>query len=199
MPKLILGSSSPARKKLLMEAGIEFEAISSDVDEEALVEKERPATVSDLVQLLAVAKAEKVASGLTGQLILGCDSALEFEGEALGKPIYEDVATERWVRMSGQSGVLYTGHHLIDQTSGKVASAVTGTRVYFATLSRAEIEGYVATKEPLQVAGAFTIDSLGGPFVQRIEGDYHTVVGLSLVKLREMLIELGYDYQTLWR
>lgn len=199
MSKLILASASPARKKLLFEAGINFEAITSDVDEEALVAKTRPASVAELVQILAKAKAESVATRLENQIVLGCDSALEFESEALGKPLYPDVAIERWKRMSGKSGILYTGHYLIDQTTGKTVQAVTGTKVNFAKLSESEIEGYVATGEPLQVAGAFTIDSLGGGYIKSIEGDYHTVVGLSLAKLRVMLLELGYKYEAFWR
>lgn len=199
MSHLILASSSPARKALLNQAGIDFSTITSHVDEEALVEREKPSTVADMVLLLARAKAEKVSEDLTQSVILGCDSALEFEGEALGKPIFPDVALERWQRMSGKSGVLHTGHWLIDQVSGRAIGSVSSTTVYFADLSLAEIEGYVKTGEPLQVAGAFTIDSLGGPYVERIEGDYHTVVGLSLVNLRKMLIDLGYNYQAFWR
>ncbi len=197
--KLILASSSPARKTLLANAGIDFDSITSHVDEGALVESVRPATVEAMVQLLAQAKAEKVAETLSTGLVLGCDSALEFEGEALGKPLYPDIATTRWHRMSGKSGILHTGHFLIDLTSGRSESAVSSTTVHFAKLSQEEIAGYVATEEPLQVAGAFTIDSLGGPYVERIEGDYHTVVGLSLVKLRQMVMKLGYEYQSLWR
>lgn len=199
MTKLILASSSQARKTLLANAGIDFDSITSHVDEEALVEAAKPSTVQAMVQLLAQAKAEKVAESRSTGLVLGCDSALEFEGEALGKPLYSDVALARWRRMSGKSGILHTGHFLIDFRSGKTESAVSSTVVHFAKLSEEEISGYVATEEPLQVAGAFTIDSLGGPYVERIEGDYHTVVGLSLAQLRQMVIKLGYEYQSLWR
>lgn len=199
MAHLVLASSSPARKALLTQAGINFSTLTSHVDEEALVEKERPANVADMVLLLARAKAERVAQDLNESVILGCDSALEFEGEALGKPLYPDVATLRWKKMNGKSGVLHTGHWLIDQVTGKAVGSVSSTTVHFAALSEKEIEGYIATGEPLQVAGAFTIDSLGGPYVERIEGDYHTVVGLSLVSLRKMLMELGFEYQSFWR
>lgn len=199
MAHLILASSSPARKALLTQAGISFESITSFVDEESLVEREKPQTVADMVLLLARAKAQRVAEELTQSVVLGCDSALEFEGEALGKPLYEDVALTRWERMSGKSGVLHTGHWLIDQGSGRAVGSVSSTKVHFARLTADEILGYVKTGEPLQVAGAFTIDSLGGPYVERIEGDYHTVVGLSLVELRKMLMELGFDYQSFWR
>ena len=196
MTKLLLASTSPARKRLLTDAGIVFETRSPGVDEDALVAAQRPATVQDMTLLLAKAKAEAVS--FEG-LVLGCDSALWFEGEMLGKPHHPEVAIARWQKMRGKTGVLCSGHWLIDGTTGDAAGKVTETTVKFADLNDDQIHRYVATGEPLQVAGAFTIDGIGGAFVERIEGDYHTVVGLSLVALRELVTDLGHDYQSLWR
>lgn len=196
MTKLLLASTSPARKRLLTDAGIVFETRSPGVDEDALVAAERPATVQDMTLLLAKAKAEAVS--FEG-LVLGCDSALWFEGEMLGKPHHPEVAIARWQKMRGKTGVLCSGHWLIDGATGDAAGKVTETTVKFADLTDDQIHRYVATGEPLQVAGAFTIDGIGGAFVERIEGDYHTVVGLSLVALRELVTDLGHDYQSLWR
>ena len=199
MTKLVLASTSPARKKLLAEAGIAFDTVSPGVDEDALVAKENPATAHDLTVLLAQAKASAVSANHLNSLVLGCDSALEFAGAILGKPYRPEVAIERWKKMRGRSGFLYSGHHLIDTATGESVSAVSKTEVFFANLSDLQIEKYVATGEPLQVAGAFTIDGLGGAYVERIVGDYHTVVGLSLVELRKMVEGLGRNYQDLWR
>ena len=198
MTKLLLASTSPARKKLLTEAGIAFEALSPGVDEEALVEQLAPKSAEELTLLLAKAKAEAVLGKTDLPLILGCDSALEFDGEIYGKPLLAEVAMDRWRQMRGKSGRLLSGHHLID-AAGQSAFLCTKTVVHFANLSDAEIEKYVATGEPLNVAGAFTIDSIGGSYVERIEGDYHTVVGLSLVALRKLMAELGHNYQDFWR
>jgi len=195
----VLASTSPARKKLLSEAGIQFRDLAPGVDEDQMVEELAPQTPSELTELLARAKAEAIAATETTALVLGCDSALFFEGQILGKPLESSVAIERWKSMRGKSGWLYSGHHLIDAQNSQAISLVTSTEVFFADLSDREIEIYVATEEPLQVAGAFTIDGLGGAFVERINGDYHTVVGLSLVGLRKMMGELGLDYQSLWR
>ncbi len=198
MTKLLLASTSPARKKLLTEAGIAFETMSPGVDEEALVEQLAPQSAEELTLLLARAKAEAVLGKTDLPLILGCDSALEFDGEIYGKPLLAEVAEERWRLMRGRSGNLLSGHHLID-SAGRSASICASTKVHFANLSDSEIEKYVATGEPLNVAGAFTIDSIGGSYVERIEGDYHTVVGLSLVALRKLMAELGHNYQDFWR
>ena len=199
MIDFVLASTSPARKKLLSEAGIKFRDLAPGVDEDQMVEEYAPQTPNELTELLAKAKAQAIAAKETTALILGCDSALFFEGQILGKPLESGVAIERWKSMRGKSGWLYSGHHLIDAQNSQAISLVTNTEVFFADLSDREIEIYVATEEPLQVAGAFTIDGLGGAFVERINGDYHTVVGLSLVGLRKMMVELGLDYQSLWR
>ena len=196
MTKLLLASTSPARKKLLSEAGIVFEAIAPGVDEDEVVAKLAPSNAHDLTLWLARAKAKAV---MGEDLVLGCDSALWFQGEILGKPKFPEIAFKRWQQMRGNFGELFSGHYLVDHRSGKEVGLVTSTKVHFADLSDEDIEKYVATKEPLEVAGAFTIDGLGGAFVERIEGDYHTVVGLSLVALRKMMNELGRDYLSLWR
>ena len=196
MTKLLLASTSPARKRLLNDAGIVFETRSPGVDEDALVETVRPPTIQDMTLLLARAKAEAVTFD---GLVLGCDSALLLDGEMLGKPHLPEVAIARWQKMRGQTGILCSGHWLIDGETGEATGKVTQTTVKFANLTDEQIHKYVATGEPLQVAGAFTIDGIGGAFVERIEGDYHTVVGLSLVALRELVTELGHDYQSLWR
>ena len=199
MHQFVLASTSPARKKLLTDAGIEFLAVAPGVDEDEMVEERKPQTAQELTALLAQAKSLAVAESFAQALILGCDSALEFEDEILGKPLFAEVAIERWKKMRGKSGYLHSGHYLFDTDQGVGQVAVTQTKVHFANLSDQEIERYVATGEPLNVAGAFTIDGLGGAFVERIEGDYHTVVGLSLVELRRLVIGLGHDYQSLWR
>lgn len=199
MTLLTLASTSPARKKILSEAGIAFELLSPGVDEEALVEKEQPRSACDLTLLLAIAKGRAGADLAQTELVLGCDSALEFEGEILGKPMVPELAKERWMKMRGKSGVLHSGHHLIDRASGQEVSHCSMTKVYFADLTEAQIDRYVATGEPLQVAGAFTIDSIGGAYIERIEGDYHTVVGLSLTSLRKLTEQLGRSYESLWR
>ncbi|MFM7014219.1 MAG: Maf family protein [Actinomycetota bacterium] len=208
MIRLVLASSSPARLQVLRAAGIDPEIVLPQVDEEALTQKaieENPDLLaSELVQLLAKAKASSIQQepSTFGKLILGGDSALEFEGKILGKPHDPAVAKQRWLAMNGKFGVLHSGHHLIDNRDPKNPKEIgrsSATGVYFSTLTSEEIDDYVATKEPLKVAGAFTIDGLGGAFIDKIEGDFHTVVGLSLRVLREMSRELGIHYPSLWR
>ncbi len=195
----MLASTSPARKKLLTDAGIHFETVSPGVDEEALVELLKPSNAVELTGLLAAAKAKAVVQDFPNALVLGCDSALEFNGQVLGKPLVPEVAIDRWREMRGSHGILHSGHHLIDTAADRGLTLVTSTKVHFADLTDEQISRYVATGEPLNVAGAFTIDGIGGAFVEHIEGDYHTVVGLSLVGLRKLVTELGHDYQELWR
>lgn len=158
----------------------------------------------DLVLLLAKAKAEAVVSHPDAQnaIIIGCDSALEFGGKTLGKPHEPAVATARWKELRGNTGTLHSGHWLIDNRTGETMPPATGktssTIVHFADITDAEIDAYVATGEPLEVAGAFTVDSLGGAFISRIEGDTHTVIGLSLPTLRELSRVLGVEYTSFW-
>ena len=209
MTKLVLASTSPARLRLLRDGGINPIVIAPNVDEELVGEMAMAAgqiaNTADLVLLLAKAKAEAVVNNPLCQdaLILGCDSALDLDGEALGKPHEPEVAIERWKSMRGRSGRLYTGHWLIDNRQGGAMPPATGratnTTVHFANITDDEILAYVGTGEPLKVAGAFTIDGLGGAFIKAIEGDSHTVVGLSLTTLRELVISLGVDYPSLWR
>jgi len=196
--RLVLASASPARLQTLRAAGLEPEVIVSGVDEDGV----RADSVAELVRTLARLKAEAVYAeiGATDTLIIGCDSLLELDGTGHGKPRSAEEAVERWRRMSGRTGVLHTGHHVIwsrgDQTRSR--SEVASTMVQFARLSEPEIAAYVASGEPLAVAGAFTIDGQGGPFVSRIEGDHHNVVGISLPLLRLMLADLGVAWTSLW-
>ncbi|MEV4724028.1 Maf family protein [Micromonospora humida] len=197
--RLVLASQSPARRKLLQAAGIEPDVLVSGVDE-SLVVAER---AEDLCLELARRKAQAVADRLRSTpdartLVLGCDSVLAFDGEILGKPADAADATRRWERMRGRSGVLHTGHHLVDVGNESQVGAVASTVVHFADVTDAEIAAYVATGEPLAVAGAFTIDGLGGAFLTGIEGDAGTVVGLSLPLLRRLLHDLGLSITDLW-
>jgi septum formation protein len=195
--RFVLASASPARLRTLRQAGVQPEVIVSGVDEDAF---EAP-QITDLVVSLAMAKGAAVAVDLTGDaLVLGCDSMLEFRGEVLGKPNSAAEAIARWKDMRGRAGFLHTGHSLFecrDSTIVGNVSEVATTEVRFGYPSDAEIEAYVATGEPLRVAGAFTIDGLGGWFVERIIGDHHNVVGLSLPVLRTMLTTLGYSVSDL--
>jgi septum formation protein len=190
--RFVLASASPARLSTLRAAGVQPEVIVSGVDEEAITADAGPG----LVQALATAKAQAVAGRLTGDLlVLGCDSMLEFGGRVVGKPGSADEATARWRQLRGRTGVLHTGHALLELRDGTVTRTVPGvasTEVRFAHLSDEEIQAYVGTGEPLEVAGAFTIDGLGGWYIESIVGDHHNVVGLSLPLLRRMLAELGY-------
>lgn len=170
----------------------------SGVDE-SVVEADDAFTLS---LSLARMKARAVAARLPadpGVLVLGCDSVLAFDGEILGKPADAAEATKRWHAMRGRSGVLHTGHHLTELVSGRQAEGVGATVVHFADVTDEEIDAYVATGEPLQVAGAFTIDGRGGAFVERIEGDSGNVIGLSLPLLRRLLGELGLSITDFWR
>jgi septum formation protein len=206
--RLVLASSSPARLALLRQAGIEPEIVLPNANEEALTEAARQQDpelkAEQLVALLAKAKAESVLSlpSTQGALVLGGDSALEFQGQILGKPHEPEVAIKRWQHLSGNHGVLHSGHYLVDNrfpNNPVGASMVSSTKVFFSKLSDQEIRDYVETGEPLKVAGAFTIDGLGGAFIDRIEGDSHTVVGLSLKVLRELATGFGVHYPSFWR
>ena len=203
---LVLASASPARLATLRSAGIEPLVIVSHVDEEAALDAARSAnpalTAADAALTLARAKAEEVATVHSpGALVLGCDSIFEMDGEWHGKPRDAATARDRWRAMRGREGILHTGHWLVDARGPGTGVAVgeTGsTTVWFAELADAEIDAYVATGEPLAVAGAFTIDGLGGPFVERIDGDHHTVTGLSLPLLRHLCTSIGVGIPELW-
>ena len=205
-----LASTSPARLQTLRAAGIEPIAIAPGVDEAAAVAAAEaasgPLEAPEMVQLLARLKAEAVVGRehegepIDG-LILGGDSAFLTGGAIHGKPHLPEVARERWLAQNGSHGDLWSGHWLIDHRGGRANGAVGRAdvaTVRFAALDEAEIDAYIATGEPLLVAGAFTIDSLGGPFIRRVEGDPSTVVGLSLSTLRDLVRELGADWPSLW-
>ena len=194
--RFVLASKSPARLKTLRSAGIEPEVIVSGVYEDD-VTAENP---GELARLLATLKARAVVANLSDHAtVLGCDSVLEFDGEPYGKPETPEAARERWRMMRGRSGVLHTGHCLIDTSAKQELRELASTTVHFADLTDDEIDAYVATGEPLVVAGAFTVDGLGGPFVTGVEGDYHNVVGLSLPLLRRMLAQVGIAWPELWK
>jgi septum formation protein len=196
--RLVLASASPARRALLSAAGIDADVMVSGVDESVV----EAADAYTLCLALARMKARTVAAELPadpGLLVLGCDSVLAFEGEVFGKPANADEAAKRWMMMRGRSGVLHTGHHLTGLVSGRQAEAVGTTVVHFADISDEEIAAYVATEEPLNVAGSFTLDGRGGAFVDRIEGDPGNVIGLSLPLLRTLLAEMDISITALWR
>jgi septum formation protein len=191
--RFILASASPARLATLRAAGLDPDVVVSHVDEDAMSAAMAGASTSDLVARLADAKAAAVAAQVGAPaVVLGCDSMLDLAGRAYGKPDSVDAAVERWRQMRGQVGHLYTGHCLVDVATGRSAAAVAGTAVHFADVSDAEIEVYCRTGEPTHVAGAFTIDGLGGWFVDSIAGDHHNVVGVSLPVVRRLLTELGH-------
>ncbi|MEV0258770.1 nucleoside triphosphate pyrophosphatase [Streptomyces sp. NPDC050732] len=195
--RLVLASQSPARLGLLRQAGLAPEVIVSGVDED----KVSAPTPAELALALAEAKASVVAARpeAKGALVVGCDSVLELDGRALGKPADAEEATARWKDMRGRAGVLQTGHCVYDTASGRYTSATASTVVRFGEPSDDEIAAYVASGEPLHVAGAFTLDGRSAPFVDGIEGDHGNVIGLSLPLLRRLLAELGVGITELWQ
>ncbi|MFK0041787.1 Maf family protein [Paenarthrobacter sp. NPDC090517] len=218
MTRLILASQSPARTKLLTEAGIQHDVLVSDVDEDAVQAKYGVTNAHDTALLLARAKAEAVAAlpEAEGALVIGCDSVFEFDGESHGKPYTAEVARERMLRMSGSQGVLHTGHWLVDcrdtaadadeeadadetpEGTGATVGAVSSAEVHFAQMSTQDIDAYIATGEPLHCAGSFTIDGLGGAFIRKVDGDPHAVVGLSISTLRDLLVHANVGITELW-
>jgi septum formation protein len=194
VPRFVLASASPARKRLLDHAGIEAIVHASDFDE-SQIQLSKPV---DLVETLALKKAQMVARQLSDVLVLGCDSVLSVRGEIYGKPMNDSEAIARWQLMRGTMGVLYTGHALIDLCQDKTVVRCGTTNVFFANVSDRAIEAYVATGEPLTCAGCFALEGRGGLFVEKLEGCHSNVIGLSLPLLRHMLRELGYDATGFW-
>ena len=194
MVAIVLASGSGARLGVLRAAGLDPEVVVSGVDESAFT----AGSPAGLAGLLANAKAAAVAAGRRDALVIGCDSLLDLDGRALGKPRSAQEATARWQEMSGRTGTLVTGHCVIDAATGRQAAAVAATTVRFGTPSEEEIAAYVASGEPLAVAGAFTLDGRGGWFVEGIDGDHGNVLGVSLPLLRRLLADLGVAVTSLW-
>ncbi|MDQ1746572.1 MAG: nucleoside triphosphate pyrophosphatase [Frankiaceae bacterium] len=193
----MLASASPARLRLLREAGFDPVVRVSGVDESAVAEDDPWALVRDLATRKATVVAESYDDD--SAIVVGCDSMLVLDGDVLGKPADAAEATARWRRMRGRTGVLLTGHCVMEVGTRRAASEVADTVVRFGTPSDDEIAAYVATGEPLHVAGAFTIDGRSAVFVDSIDGDPSNVVGLSLPLLRRLLAELGVAVTSLWR
>ena len=193
MPKIVLASQSTSRRRLLEGAGINPTIIVSKVDEET--DFFNAMSPADMVIALAVTKAHTVREQIDyPALIIGCDSTFDVDGISFGKPGTPDIARERAKKISGRSGLLHTGHCIIDTAQGReIADRVT-TKVTFSELTDQEIEDYIASGEPLQVAGGFTLDGFGSPFIPVIEGDYTNVVGLSMPFLRSAMSQLGYSW-----
>ncbi|WP_385899263.1 Maf family protein [Tessaracoccus sp. O5.2] len=196
--RFILASKSPARLAVLRRAGLDPEVLVSGFDERSVADPVPPR----LAGRLAEAKGSAVLPQTEGDLLLlACDSVLEFEGRAHGKPGSEQAAAERWRRMRGREGLLHTGHFVVVRRGAQVfrSTRVGSTVVRFADLSDEEIAAYAATGEPQKVAGGFTIDGRGGAYVTSVEGDPYNVVGVSLPLFRQMVIDAGVPWQSLWR
>ena len=198
MTRLILASQSPARLQVLRTAGLSPEVRVSEVDEDALTDQLGDIAPAELAHVLAMAKARDVARHFAGDdaLVIGCDSVFEIDGQAFGKPLTPDIAIERISQMSGRTGLLHTGHCVI--RGEHAAARTTTTIVHFATMTLDDIAAYVATGEPLNVAGSFTLDGRAGAYITGIEGDPSNVIGISLPTVRELATELGISWPDLW-
>lgn len=198
--RVILASSSPARATLLKNAGINFEVIVSDVDEDALWPSMQHLSPSEFTNQLAQLKAQAVAKSVEGEaIIIGADTMFFFKNQLFGKPLTEEVAKARLSQMQGSTGHLYTGHCVVHAPSAVAHSRVATATVEFATMSKSQIDDYVASQEPLNVAGSFTLDGLGAAFVQKVTGDAPAVIGLSLSTLRELVEQHGVSWTSLWK
>ena len=194
--RLILASASPSRLRLLRAAGIDPEVVVSGVNEDVLTASMPDAWPERVALVLAEAKARWVAQRHPGRLVLGADSVLDVDGRSLGKPLSAQVAVTRWHEIRGRAADLITGHCLIHP--GGVVTAAARTTVFFAQPDDAEIDAYVATGEPLHVAGGFTLDGYGSAFVRRVEGDPANVIGLGIPLVREMVRDAGIEWTDLW-
>jgi len=208
-PVLVLGSASPARATLLRNAGVPALIRPSRVDEDQLIRTAGGLTPAGLTQMLATAKARDVAEqvrsgevravpGGSRVLVIGADSMLDFQGVVLGKARSAEEVRTRWAAMSDRTGELVTGHTVIDVATGDAVERAVRTTVHFGRPDEAELEAYIASGEPLAVAGSCTIDGLGGPFIDGIEGDHTNVIGLAMPTLRSMLAALGVRWTDLW-
>jgi len=198
---VILASASPARLMLLRSQNIQPIVIASEINEKEIEEKYKDSSTEIVVKELSIAKANYVLTNnvsLDTGILIAADSMLEFESQSLGKPLNAENAIARWQKMRGKSGILHTGHTVIRLDNRQTITRVISTKVEFANVDDKEILDYVATSEPLNVAGAFTIDSLGAAFVKEVHGDHSNVIGLSLPALREIVRELGLSWTSLW-
>ncbi|KWX26165.1 septum formation inhibitor Maf [Mycolicibacterium wolinskyi] len=206
MTRVVLGSASSGRLGVLRQAGIDPLVIVSDVDEDAIIAARRDAPPADVVTALATAKADAVVARVPDSIaadtvVVGCDSMLLLDGRLCGKPGSPEAAQRQWQTMAGRSGDLYTGHCVIRLRDGDVVGRTAesaSTTVHFSDPTPGDLTAYVESGEPLWVAGAFTLDGLGGWFVDGIEGDPSNVIGLSLPLLRRLLNELGLSIADLW-
>jgi len=198
---VILASASPARLMLLRSQNIKPIVIASEINEKEIEAQHKNSATEVIVKELSIAKANYVLNNnvsLNNGILIAADSMLEFNSQSLGKPLNAENAIARWQQMRGKTGILHTGHTVIRLDNKQTITRVISTKVEFANVDDQEILDYVATTEPLYVAGAFTIDSLGAAFVKQVHGDHSNVVGLSLPALREIVRELGLSWTSLW-
>ena len=198
---VILASASPARLMLLRSQKINPIVIPSEINERQIEEEHKGQSTEVIVEKLSIAKANYVLENnlsIDKGILIAADSMLEFDSKSFGKPLNASNAIERWKQMRGKSGILHTGHTVIRLDNKQTISRVVSTKVQFANVDDEEIIAYVASGEPLQVAGAFTLDSLGAAFVTQVQGDHSNVVGLSLLSLRVIVRELGLSWNSVW-
>ena len=204
--RLVLGSASSGRLGVLRSAGVDPLVVVSDVDEDAIIAQLAGSAPAEVVAALAAAKADRVvelidADAAADCVVVGCDSMLEVDGRLSGKPGTVDRARQQWQACAGRTGVLHTGHTALRVADGRVidrAQRTGSTTLHFGSPTDAELQAYLASGEPLFVAGAFTLDGLGGWFIERIEGDPSNVIGISLPLLRNLLAGLGISVAALW-